>query len=98
MNSDNNKSVWMVAVGNVNPLSRASRKAVEFIRGLSGLVAVHPAYPHGTLLLFESKNHAKIARNLMEAEGIKCGKNICKGHIEGDTLNMENMEASNENH
>lgn len=85
------KYVWSVAVGNFNPFNKASREAVQFIKGLEGLVAVHPHYPRGTLLLFDSKNNAKGARNLMEAKGIQCGRNICRGCINGDTLEMEGV-------
>ena len=73
--------VWSVAVGNVNPFLKASRKAIEYIAKLDGLVGVHPHYPDGTLVLFESENSAKRARNMMESKGIKCGNNICKIYI-----------------
>lgn len=86
------KQVWTVAVGNFNPLMKASRDAIGFISGLEGLVAVHPHYPNGTLLLFDSLNNAKGARNLMEAKGIQTGRNICRGCINGDTLEMEGAE------
>lgn len=86
------KYVWTVATGNFNPFMKASREAVKFIRDLDGLVGVHPHYPRGTLLLFDSLNNAKGARNLMEAKGIKCGNNICRGWINGDTLEMEGVE------
>ena len=85
------KCVWTVAVGNFNPLMKASRDAVKFIKDLEGLVAVHPCYPNGTLLLFDSKNNAKGARNLMQAKGIQTGRNICRGWINGDTLEMEGV-------
>lgn len=89
--ANDKKQVWTVAVGNVNPFLKASREAVKIIKGLNGLVAVHPHYPDGTLLLFDSENNAKGARNLMEAKGIKCGRNICRGWINGDTLEMEGV-------
>lgn len=75
------KEVWSVAVGNVNPFMKASRDAVKFISTLEGLVGVHPHYPDGTLILFETENQAKIARNKMQEKGIVCGHNICKAFI-----------------
>lgn len=69
---------WTVAVGNVNLLMKASREAVKYIKTLDGLLGVHPSYPNGTLLLFESENAAKIARNRLNAKGIKTGVNICE--------------------
>ena len=74
--------VYTVAVGNVNPLSRRSRKAVKFISKLKGLVGVHPHYPDGTLILFDTENNAKIARNEMNAVGIVTGSNICEVEID----------------
>ena len=90
---NNKKYVWTVAVGNINPIKKTSREAVKFIKGLEGLVAVHPVYPKGTLLLFDSENNAKGARSLMEAQGIQCGRNICHGWINGNTLEMLKQPA-----
>lgn len=74
--------VWTVAVGNVNPFNRKSRKAVKFIAKRKGLIGVHPHYPDGTLILFDTENNAKIARNEMNAVGILTGSNICEVEID----------------
>lgn len=74
--------VYTVAVGNVDPTNKYSRKAVEYISKLDGLVGVHPSYPRGTLILFDTENNAKIARNLMNAKGIQTGRNICEVEID----------------
>lgn len=76
------REAWTVAVGNINPFKKGCRKAVEFIKTLDGLLAVYPDYPRGTLLLFESENAAKIARNMLKAKGIQTGHNICKCEID----------------
>ena len=89
----NKKYVWTVATGCVNTFKKSSREAVQFITGLEGLVAVHLHYPNGILLLFDSENNTKGARNLMEAQGIQCGRNICRGWINGDTLEMLKQPA-----
>lgn len=73
---------YTVAVGNINPLMRASRKAVKFIAKLDGLIGVHPHYPDGTLILFRTENDAKIGKNRMEAVGIHTGHNICECEID----------------
>lgn len=73
--------VYTVATGNVNPLVKASREAVKFIKKLDGFVGVHPEPPHGTLWLFKTENQAKKARNKMEAHGIQTGNNICECFI-----------------
>lgn len=76
------RDAWTVAVGNINPLKKASRRAVQFIKTLDGLLGVFPVYPKGTLLLFESENAAKIAKNMLEAKGILTGDNICKCQVD----------------
>lgn len=72
---------YTVAVGNFSPFRRGSRNALKFIKTLDGLIGVHPCYPRGTLILFDSENNAKIARNLMESKGIRTGINICEVDI-----------------
>jgi len=85
---ENEISAWTVAVGNA-PMPWHSRKvkksaaaAMNFIKGLDGFIGVHPMPPRGTLLLFKSENEAKRARNLMRAEGIQTGDNICEVFID----------------
>ena len=73
---------WSVAVGNINPLQKASRDAVKYISKLNGFVGFFPHYPHGTLCFFKTENNAKIARNKMESKGIQTGRNICEMEIE----------------
>lgn len=79
--------VYTVAVGNVDPTNRRSIKAVEYIAKLKGLVGVHPHYPDGTLILFDTENNAKIARNMMNAKGIQTGRNICEVEIDAKYAN-----------
>ena len=74
---------WSVAVGNINPLQKASRDAVKFISKLKGFVGFYPSYPNGTLCFFRTENDAKKARNKMNAEGIQTGHNICEMEIGG---------------
>ena len=42
---------------------------------------MRPEYPHGTLLLFETENDAKGARNLIR-EKTPVGNNICECYID----------------
>lgn len=72
---------WSVAVGNINPLKKDSRKAVEYISKLKGFVGLFPHYPQGTLCFFKTENDAKRGRNLMGAKGIQTGHNICEFEI-----------------
>lgn len=73
---------YTVAVGNIDPKNKNSRKAVKYVATLHGFIGVHPNYPHGTLILFDTENNAKIARNLMNAKGIVTGRNICEVEID----------------
>ena len=57
-------------------------KAIELIKEQEGLVGVTPMYPRGTLLLFDTENNAKGARNVLRFNGVKCGDNICKVFID----------------
>ena len=82
---------WTVAVGNLPLLPKALMpkgvtKAIKLIKEQEGLIAVHPAYPRGTLLLFDTENHAKGARNVLRFHGVKCGDNICKVFIDKSYL------------
>lgn len=75
---------WSVAVGNINPLQKASRDAVKYIKKLKGFVGFYPHYPDGTLCFFKTENDAKRAKNMMEYEGIQTGYNICELEIGGN--------------
>lgn len=76
------KKAYTVAIGNIPLFPRKeTRQAVEYIKTLKGFIGVHPVYPRGTLCLFETKNDAIGARNLMRAKGIHCGDNICEVFI-----------------
>lgn len=83
--------LWSVAVGNLPLLPRflqpkGTKRAVELIKEQEGLVAVHPCYPRGTLLLFDTENNAKGARNILRYNGVQCGDNICKVFVEKELL------------
>ena len=77
--------VYSVATGNVDVLNKRSRRAAKYIMKQEGLTAVTPYFPDGTLWFFDSLNNAKIARNRMEAKGIKCGRNIMHAQLDEDT-------------
>lgn len=74
-----NRYVWSVATGYVNPLIKRSRQAVKFLSEQPGFIGVHPT-PDGraTLWFYDTENNAKGARNMARTKGIECGKNICR--------------------
>lgn len=67
--------LYAIPTGVVNPFLRASRKAVKLIKEQPGFVACHNA-PQATLWFFDSLNHAKQARNVLHANGVKTGTYI----------------------
>ena len=76
---------WTVAVGNL-PIfpTKRTKKTMELIKSQDGFIGVVPFYPRGTLILFETENDAKGARNVYRFYGIKCGDNICEVEYESD--------------
>ena len=83
MTQKNEIEAWTVAVGNMPLLPKALMpkgvtKAIKLIEEQEGLLGVTPMYPRGTLLLFDTENNAKGARNVLRFNGVKCGDNICK--------------------
>ena len=72
--------VYSVAIGNLpkTETEKEVQKLANILNELDGFVAVHPHYPLGNLLLFESKNKAIIGRNELEADGINTGRHICE--------------------
>lgn len=80
--------VWTVAIGNA-PMPWASRKtkqrakeALDYVNSLEGFIGVYTLAPKGSLCLFRTENDAKIAKNLMDAKGIRTGINICEVFID----------------
>lgn len=77
--------LYSVSVGNLPmfpTLRKRTREAIKIIKQQEGLVAIHPCYPKGTLLLFDTENNAKGARNMLRFHGIECGVNICKVYVD----------------
>ena len=58
-----------------------AKRFADFLNGLDGLLGVHPHYPEGTILFFDTVEHAKNARMKFMAEGNKCGDYIMNAEI-----------------
>lgn len=71
-----------IGTGCVNPFYKKSREAVEYIAVLDGFMGVHTLQDGRNLWIFDTLNHAKAARNLMEREGIVCGKEIGEVYVD----------------
>lgn len=77
----NEVKAYTVTVGNIDPLNKKSRAAVKIIKKLDGLLGITPVYPRGTLIIFESENAAKRAKNFLKTKGIQTGHNICECYV-----------------
>lgn len=74
-------TLYTVAIGEIRPYAigrkaKQQKAALHFIMGLDGFVGFHPVPGRGTLCLFQEKNQAIRARNLLMAQGCQCGSNI----------------------
>ena len=92
----NEVDAWTIAIGNIPSvppflLPKRVKDALEIVSKLEGLYGINPNPPHGTLLLFKTKNFAIRAKNELEANRIQVGHNICHCYVdkrflkEGDT-------------
>ena len=75
--------VFTVGCGRILPLITARKKirkgmqeALEYIKKLDGFVGVRPVDLWHTLLLFDTENNAKRARNSLRAKDIQCANYI----------------------
>jgi len=66
-----------------------ARKAVEVLRGIDGIVAIHPMPPEGAMLIFWDRTKAVLARNVIEDMGNKCGKHILECEISEDWRTLD---------
>lgn len=82
---DNEVVCYGIGVGNL-PLPpfmpKPVKEALAFIQGLDGFVDFYPCWPHGTVCVFRTLNEAKVAKNLMQAKGIKTGREIAEMFVE----------------
>lgn len=97
---ENDVEVWTVAVGNVPTIyiycpflmPRRVKDAIKFIKNLEGFGGLFDMKPHGTLCMFDTENHAKLARNLMKLKGIEVGDNICSVYVDKEYMTFVHME------
>lgn len=75
--------VFTVGCGRMIPLitdrkkiRKGMKEALEYIKKLDGFIGVHPVDLWHTLLLFDTENNAKRARNLLRAKDVQCANYI----------------------
>lgn len=62
-----------------------TKKLLNYVKNLDGFLGVHPVPPRGTLLIFDTENDAKRARNLIANDlKVQTGNNICEIFIPKD--------------
>ena len=61
---------------------RDTQKLLNYVKKLDGFLGIHPVPPRGTLLLFQTENDAKRARNLLAHDlDVQVGTNIMQVFI-----------------
>ena len=98
---DNETSVYTVAVGEFRPfaigkLKKAQDAALAYIKQLPGFIGVHPVTGKGTLLLFDTKEHATDARLGLMANGCPVGKNITEVFVDKAFVKEDKSNANAE--
>lgn len=88
---ENEVTCYTVAIGNFNPFAigrqkRDQEKILNIIKKQEGFIGVYPCYPNGTLLLFKTKNNAKVAKNVLDSYYILTGKNVSEVYIDKSYL------------
>lgn len=86
--SNEQKYLYSVATQFVKPGTPEADSLLTFAKGQGGLVSVN-LQDQGILWLYDTLNHAKIARNILSAAGFSCGYNICRFRVDGSTLVYE---------
>lgn len=67
--TENGEIVFALGAGRIAPMIgkiKAQKKAMKFICGLDGFIGIHPVDTWHTLLIFDTLNHAKAARNILK--------------------------------
>lgn len=74
---------YTVVIANL-PLipNKKAEKFVQWVGELDGFIGIHTHYPDGTMLIFQTENHAKTAKNLIENYGVHTGRNIGEVYFE----------------
>ena len=70
---------FAIGAGRIIPVPGMKKRmdeALEFIKNLEGFCGVHPVDLWHTLIIFDTLNNAKGAKNQMKAKGISTGKYI----------------------
>lgn len=69
--------VFAIGAGRMIPklgMKKIMEKTFEYIKGIDGFIGVHPIDLWHNLLLFDTLNHAKAAKNVLSSKGVPLGQ------------------------
>lgn len=92
--TENEVMVFGFGVGRVAPTlnpftNRKMKEAMEYIKTLDGFIGIHPISLYKNVLIFDSLNNSKTARNMLKHKNCPCG------HIVPLRVNKYWTEVSN---
>lgn len=77
--------VFIFAVECLHVPGKKFFKLLGYIKEQDDFIGIHPCYPDGDLLVWKTLNAAKIAKNTIEALGIKTANHIMNGTLDPNT-------------
>lgn len=80
-------------VGMSRKMRRAMKEAVEYISKLDGFIGFHPVDIWHTMLIFDTMNNAKGARNLLKAKDVAIGQ-IVPILVEKRYVEVQNADSN----
>ena len=79
---ENEVKVWGFVIGNLPMRRKPLRELSRLFGTLPGFLGVNPVYPNGTVMLFETENDAKVARNMLLDQITPVGKEISECYVD----------------
>lgn len=80
--------VFIFAVECLHVPGKKFFKLLGYLKEQNDFIGIHPCYPDGDLLVWETLNAAKIAKNTIEALGIKTADHIMHGTLSEDKQDL----------
>lgn len=78
------QTCWVVGIQNLEPFSREGNRVVKIFKALDGFIAVHPHYPVGNFLMFDSETAAYAGAKKLVSEGVQVREKIRKAVVDFD--------------
>jgi len=81
-------NVFIFAVECLHVPGKKFFKLLGYIKEQDDFIGIHPCYPDGDLLVWKTLNAAKIAKNTIDALGIKTANHIMSGTLDASSQNL----------